>query len=97
MDTVTERLKVIEKLLKEQNLLKKEVLTVDEAAVYMNLSKPTLYKLTSEKKISYYKPYGKVYFKRSDCENYMLSNRQSSYQELEDNTVRFLTKRGRVV
>jgi excisionase family DNA binding protein len=95
MEDILKRLNDLEKILKENLLQRKDVFTVDEAAVYMNLSKPTLYKLTSEKKISYHKPYGKVYFKRSDCDNFMLSNRQPSNQELADNTVHFLTTKER--
>lgn len=98
MVEVKERLKVIEELLTEQNLLRKEVLTVNEAAVYMDLSKPTLYKLTSKNKIPFYKPtMGKIYFRREELKSYMLSGRQSTEQELSDNAVQFLTKRGRAV
>ena len=45
----------------------KEVLTSDEAAVYMGVSKSYLYKLTMRKQIPHYKPMGKMcYFNRAE-------------------------------
>jgi excisionase family DNA binding protein len=96
MDRLECQIQEIKGLILESNLLRKEVLNVSEAAVYMDLSKPTLYKLTSEHKITFYKPSGKVYFKRADCDRFMLSNKQTSTQELESNAAHFLTTRERM-
>lgn len=40
----------------------KDVLTSDEAAVYLGVSKSFLYKLTMRKEIPHYKPNGKLCF-----------------------------------
>ena len=53
--------------------LKKDFLNIDQAAEYLGLSKPSLYKLTSERKIVSYKPTRTLYFKEEDLKNYILN------------------------
>lgn len=54
----------------------KEVLTSDEAARYMGISKSYLYKLTMSGKIPHYKPMGKMcYFNRAELEQWLQQNR----------------------
>lgn len=56
----------------------KEVMTLDEAAIYLGVSKSHLYKLTSSKKIPHYKPSNKlIFFKRVELEAWALSNQIS--------------------
>lgn len=63
---------------------RKEVLTIKDVCKTYDLSISTVYKLTHGKKIPHYKPSGgKVYFKRSEVENYFLSNRVASQDEIE--------------
>lgn len=58
-------------------ILKKKVLTMDEAVTYTGMSKHTLYKLTSGKKIRHSKPNGKmIFFLRADLDGWMLKNTQ---------------------
>lgn len=54
----------------------KKVLTSDEAARYMGISKSYLYKLTMNQKIPHFKPMGKMcYFNRLELEQWLQSNR----------------------
>lgn len=54
----------------------KEVLTADEAAKYMGVSKSYLYKLTGKKEIPHYKPMGKMcYFNRKELEAWLQRNK----------------------
>lgn len=54
----------------------KEVLTSDEAAAYMGISKSYLYKLTMKQLIPHYKPMGKMcYFNRKELESWLQSNK----------------------
>lgn len=54
----------------------KTVLTTDEAARFLGISKSYLYKLTMKMEIPFYKPTGKVcYFNRSELETWMQNNR----------------------
>lgn len=66
-------------------LTQKNVLTFDEAANFTGLSKSYLYKLTSAQKIPHYKPAGKIiYFDREELEAWLLQNRVSTSDELEN-------------
>lgn len=63
----------------------KEVLTSDEAARYMGVSKSYLYKLTMRQQIPHYKPMGKmVYFNRLELENWLQNNRVSTEDEISE-------------
>jgi len=74
--------KSIEELLSENNLISKEVLSFDEAAVFLNLSKSYLYKLTSGRSIPYFKPNGKkCYFTKTELLAWVLRNRQTPKSE----------------
>lgn len=95
MGTIETQIRELRTLILEQNLLQKEVLTLSEAAKYLGISKPTLYKLTSEHRISFYKPMGKVYFKRSELEAWIFSNKQTSSNELDEKLTDFITTKSR--
>ncbi len=94
---ILEKLNSIEKMLNEQNLLKKEVLTFNETAIYLEVSHSHLYKLTSTSIIPSYKPNGKkLYFNRKELDKWLLSNRQCSQEEIEQQAANYLIKKGRV-
>lgn len=63
----------------------KEVLTSDEAARYLGVSKSYLYKLTMSRTIPHFKsPMGKMcYFNRKEIEAWMQSQRVATDEELE--------------
>ena len=52
-------------------LCQKEILNFDEAAAYLNMSKSTLYKLTSKKEIPHYKPNRFVFFEKSELDKWI--------------------------
>ncbi|WP_372474137.1 helix-turn-helix domain-containing protein [Capnocytophaga sp. ARDL2] len=57
----------------------KQILSFREALVYLDISESSLYKLTSNREITFTKPNnGKIYFKRTDLDNWMLSNEHKS-------------------
>jgi excisionase family DNA binding protein len=63
----------------------KEALDIEEAAEYTGLSNGTLYTLTHEKRIPYYKPLGKkIYFKRTELDGFMFRNKQSADYEVSE-------------
>ena len=73
----------------------KEVLTSDEAATYMGISKSYLYKLTMRKQIPHYKPMGKVcYFNRAELELWLQSNRIATDVELTERANAYCRKGG---
>ena len=62
----------------------KEVLTSDETARYMGISKSYLYKLTMRQEIPHYKPTGKIcYFNRLEIEQWLQRNRVATDTELQ--------------
>ncbi len=66
-------------------LAQKEVLTLEEAALYAGVEKSQIYKWTSEKTIPHYKPTGKkCFFKRTELEEWLLRNRVATLDELND-------------
>ena len=93
---MTEELKQMAELI-TANIIntQKEVLTSDEAARYMGISKSYLYKLTMNATIPCYKPMGKmVYFNRRELETWLLSNRASTDAELTQKAQSYCMKGG---
>ncbi|MBL1320241.1 MAG: helix-turn-helix domain-containing protein [Methylophaga sp.] len=63
----------------------KETLDFNETAQYTNQSRSYLYKLTSQGLIPHYKPNGKkIYFKRSELDEWMLRNKSYSSDEIAE-------------
>ena len=61
----------------------KEVLSLEEAAKFMGIARSSLYKMTHQQAISFYKPNGKlVFFEKSDLLAWIRQNRVSSMQEI---------------
>jgi len=56
---ILDKLEAIERLLSQQNLLQKDILTLSEAAEYLDISESELYKKTSTGAITFHKPGGK--------------------------------------
>ena len=95
-ELIFQKLDNIERMLIEQNLLKKDVLNLIEASLYLDLSQSHLYKLTSTGAIPCYKPNGKkVYFNRAELDNWLLRNRQNTTNEIDDAVDNFMLKTGR--
>lgn len=75
---------------------KKDVLTSDEAARYMGISKSYLYKLTMRGEIPHYKPMGKMcYFNRTELEDWLQRNRVSSDIEISQQAAAYCMKGGK--
>lgn len=73
----------------------KEVLTTDEAARYLGVSKSYLYKLTMQQKIPHYKPLGKMcYFNRQELEQWLQSNRIATGDEISHKAQNYCMKKG---
>lgn len=70
----------------------KNVLTFEETAEYMGVSKSHLYKLTMNRSIPHYKPRGKmVYFDREELEAWLKQNRVATSEEMEAKATSYLT------
>lgn len=83
-ERILQKLEDLEFALWEQGILKKEMLTLVEAACYLNLSKSYMYKMAHYKTVPHYCPNGKrIYFKRSELDQWLQKNRKASNIELK--------------
>lgn len=75
-------LQLLEKF-ENQNYMLKDFFTIEEASNYLNLSKSTVYKMTSKGELACYKPNSKtVFLSRQDLNNWIQGNKQLSENEL---------------
>ena len=75
-------------------LLQKEILTFEEACLYLGRSSSSMYKLTSGRLIPYYVPTGKlIYFRKSELDTWILKNKRKSKDEIYRDVDIFLTNR----
>ena len=89
---IESRLQKIESLIKSQATATKAVLNMDEVAEYTGLSKQYLYKLTSKNKIPFSCPNGKkIYFDKLEVDKWLLSNRQSTEEEIQSEAITKVT------
>lgn len=97
MEEIIKRLTALENRLTVQNLIMKRVFNFPEAAEYLQLSHSHLYRLTSTRKIPFYRPSGKkLYFKRKELDNWLLRNRSTTKDELEQQAADYLIEKGDV-
>jgi excisionase family DNA binding protein len=92
----TEEIKQVADLITANTIFTtKEVLTSDEAARYMGISKSYLYKLTMRQLIPHYKPLGKMcYFNRQELEAWLQANRVSTSVEIEQKAQAYCLQKG---
>lgn len=65
--------------------LQKKYLTVKETAQYLGVSTSKIYKMTSNREISYFRRDGLVYFERSVLDKYITQNKIESDYEVMSN------------
>ena len=84
---IDEKLFEIQNSISKLSIAVKTILSTDEAAEFLNMKPSYLYKLTSDKKITFFKPQGKlIYFRKSDLEAFLLRNEsQSNFEEESKN------------
>lgn len=88
LQRIDERQQSIENLILSQ----KNVLTLEQAATYMGISKSCLYKMCMLGSIEFYKPRGKMnYFDRESLEKFLLQNRITPADEIEAKATTYVT------
>lgn len=79
MKTIKE---VLNEILESLNQKDKSIYTFQEGCNYCGISASFMYKQTSQGKIKFYKPEGKlIYFRKEDLDSWMLRNPQSTIEE----------------
>ena len=82
-----------ESINRSQIIAHKDILSFKEALIYLDVSESLLYKLTSKNGIKFTKPNGgKLYFKKSDLQDWMLQNESKSMGDLEHEIFNHLNK-----
>lgn len=91
MNEIMTKLDSIEKMIL---IGSKEVLTIEECALFTGLAKSTLYDKTSKRQIPHYKPRdGKIYFKKSEVENWLLQNKKASNKEIDEKAEAYVRRK----
>ena len=73
----------------------KKVLTTEEAARYLGVSISYLYKLTMQRRIPHSKPLGKkCYFDREELEQWLLTNKVATSEQIEKEAKNYCLKKG---
>lgn len=92
LESLQEKMNQITRQIKEVVIPLKEVITLKECGLYTGLSASYLRKLTHYQHIPFYKPHGKkIYFKRREIDNWLLTNKSQSRQEIETTASNYIT------
>ncbi|WP_243348428.1 helix-turn-helix transcriptional regulator [Parabacteroides sp. FAFU027] len=96
LESLLSKLDSIERKLTVQNLLQKEIITFDEACLYLDLSSSYLYKLTSTNRIPCYSPMGKkLFFKRIELDQWLTGSRTSTDAEVQQKAADYIARKDR--
>lgn len=68
----------------------KRVLTLEDAALLTGYSKPSLYRMTSQREIPHSKRGGKVFFDREQLEAWLLEGRVATTADIEQQANTYL-------
>ena len=95
---LSEKLDRLEKLLLEKQDLPPvetpdQLFTIDEAAEFLNLSKPTLYSKASRGELPFMKRSKRLYFSRLELLDYLKEGRRQSNAEIEAKAAEYLNKK----
>lgn len=94
METINSSKNVNFELLQVMTL--KRTLSFREALMYLDVSESFLYKMTSNRIISFTKPNnGKIYFKKSELDKWMLSNEYKSKNKIENEVLTKIRQNGK--
>ncbi|MFL0170183.1 helix-turn-helix transcriptional regulator [Tenacibaculum maritimum] len=91
MEFIQNEIKELKKLVLALNIQQKEILTVEDATVYLQLSKSCLFKMTSKREIPFYKPGGKkIFFKKEELDQWIFNSRVESTSDIESDIEHYL-------
>jgi hypothetical protein len=70
-----------------------EFFTIPEAALFLKVSIPTIYGITSKKLIPFMRRSQRIYFLKTDLVNYLKEGRNKSVSEISEQRDEYLSKR----
>ena len=89
-EAIAERLDRIERL---TLISAKTILDADEAATFASLSLGRIYRLTSERKIPLYKRGNRLYFRKSELEEWLLETKVKTSEEIASEADSYTARR----
>lgn len=94
-------IQVLEQILSQLNHVvdalqnQKNILNLNEFCHYTGTSPAYAYKLTSQSLVPHYKPHGKkIFFKRSEVDEWLTQGRVKTYDEIEKEAANYLLSKG---
>lgn len=69
----------------------KATLTAEEAALYTGYTLKGIYEFTSQKKIPHYKKNGRLYFKKTELDEWLTENRIKTNKEIDIEATTYVT------
>lgn len=90
-----ENQKTIEYLARiEKSLLGiKDILNLEEASIYCNISKAYMYRLTSTNQIPFSKSRKFIFFERKRLDQWLIENPQKTKKEIEQEAMSYIAKK----
>lgn len=83
MDNTKEMIDLLHQIKRNTELAAKKVLTISEVSALTGITKGTLYRMTSEKRIPHYKNNGRLlFFDRTEIEQWCLTNKVRTNDEI---------------
>lgn len=73
----------------------KEIMNVQQVADYLSIAKQTVYGMTCRSKVPYYKRGKRLYFQKSDIDEWLLTARRKTKEEIEMENATYLKIRGK--
>lgn len=77
----------------ETNLPANDILSIEQVCQYLKLAKQTIYGFTSKNEIPFFKKGKKLYFKKTELEQWLLEGRQKTHREIRADAIDFINKR----
>ena len=74
---------------------KDAILSIEEAGDYLHLAKQTLYGFTSKNEIPFFKKGKKLYFRKSDLQQWLLEGKQKTLREIRTDAIEYINKKAK--
>ena len=72
-----------------------DILSVEQAGAFLNLAKQTLYGFTSKNEIPFFKRGKKLYFRKSELEQWLTQGKQKMVTEIQKDAKDYINKKGK--
>lgn len=95
LDAIEAQIKEIQKreLFNKTETVTDEIMDIKKASAYIGRTKHTVYSYNRKREIPHYKAGRKVYYKKSDLDAWLTSNRISSKDEIANEVDTYINKR----